>query len=958
MALEFTMVPVNLTGMDTKTDTFVLNPGAASEMKNIWMDRSGKYQKRAGYVELAELVSDGVTVSDWHGDILRWRQTSVEKIDTAGVRQTNVTFLSGKYEMNDIGGDLTVTDEFSYAEGPDYGVFVKCWSGISVEIQFIDLQSRKCFYNEVISSRTIAGPVIFNTTKIQAVATATGVAVVMWEPASGTAYITLDHWVGFDASGYPTRTIESLTMDNGTVFGRVDICHIDGYVAAAYDSGSSVYLAIANLAAGTASNSQVTTDAPTRLTIAKKDATTGVVLWCFGTTDREFEYREFAVSSGPTGSATALNTKAGYNYDPSRMTLLWDGSKYHFAWDWDADALTATGGAPGPNYVEHYISTTATRQDLDTRAQIASRMFIYNGEVMLYETSAEVSGDDTNISASLRTFGSPTWPKWSDQLLQGRTRPASVDGSMSGIEVFSGVIIGALPWAGNRKTQAKLIERTISGKPTFSYFNNVLLNNVTPHLSAYDGRDMFPAGFPSWPVITALTAAGSGSFSGTYGLSALWERVDNEGNVWRSAPSLVATVVASTNSMFNVTVAPPPFHDATTDQFSLVIYRTTANGTIFYRVGSSIASTTSTTVVDVLPDADLSDNPLLYVDGGALENVMPPAVEAWIVARERVFVISAEDGDLYPSKLRISGEGLGFSDALRISIESDSGLTALGAMDEKVVVFGEESYSVLYGVGPDDFGAGQFELQMLSDALGCIEPRSIMLGDAGLFFQSRKGLWLLGRDLSSNGIGIPVDLYKSATIVGAMSPSDRMFHWWYLSTGTILVWDEYHSRWSRFLTSGALGAVLVDQKPVFLTATGQVFREDTTIFQDDGVDYECQVTLGWISFAGLQGFQKVRRVSILGESQTPAFSAVCKLAYDFVATATETITAANATVKPTGTAYQWEFKPQRQKCESIRLDITWTSTGAGASITGLAFEVGGIPGIARRVKTAKRVKGV
>jgi len=528
---------------------------------------------------------------------------------------------------------------------------------------------------------------------------------------------------------------------------------------------------------------------------------------------------------------------------------------------------------------------------------------------------------------------------------------------MPGITVSGTSITALLPYSGNRYEQAKIAVRSAAGKPLFGYWNRALLHNVTPNIMTFDGRRTFPAGFPTWPIITGVSASGTGSFTGTYGYTAVWERIDNLGNVWRSAPSLVSTVVASSDATFNVTVKAPPFFDSTTDSFSLVLYRTTANGTIFYRVTESAVSTTTVTVVEQTPDADIASNPLLYTDGGGLENVMPPAVEAWCIARDRVWIVSAEDQNIYPSKLRISGEGLGFNDALRITINGSGDLRAIAGMDEKVLVFGEESTWVIYGVGPDDLGSGNFENQQISDDLGCIEPRSIMLGDSGLYFQSRKGLWRYGRDLSSQPVGIPVDAYRTETIVGAMSPSDRLAYWWFTASGTILVWDEYHQIWSRFLSDVAKGSALVNQKPVFLTTGGEVFRENTSSYQDDSGNYECSITTGWLNFAGVQGFQKVRLVSILGTSQTADFNLVVTAAYDHVDTTVSTWTASNATVKPAGTAYRWEFKPKRQKCTTMRLTITQTSAAEGASITGLAVEAGLIPGIARRLKGAKRVEG-
>jgi len=132
MTLDFQMVPVQLQGLDAKGHPFVLRPGSLTELKNMWMDETGKLQKRYGFQDLTttDTVSDGVTVSDWHGDILRWRETTVDKIDPTA-HPTDASFVAGKYQCFDVGGELDTTLEFGYAEGPDYGVFAKTYTDYS-----------------------------------------------------------------------------------------------------------------------------------------------------------------------------------------------------------------------------------------------------------------------------------------------------------------------------------------------------------------------------------------------------------------------------------------------------------------------------------------------------------------------------------------------------------------------------------------------------------------------------------------------------------------------------------------------------------------------------------------------------------------------------------------------------------------------------------------------------------
>jgi hypothetical protein len=824
----------------------------------------------------------------------------------------------------------------------------------SVEIQFIDIESKKCF-----SSSS------WGYDSAMALATTTGVVVLFWDTGSGTANMILRHWVGFDLSGDPDL-VDLGTVISSSFIEQVDAVCTGTKVCISYTNNTDMNLAIATISPFAVDSDSVVESSVTvtKTAIGLQDATQGFVAYIqersiAGPAYRtDVRFRFFSVATGPTGSATNLVTYSPASlYSPSRLTVVYSSVtlNWKILFDWDSSSPIT------PNSTEVWEHNTATIQFRDDNVNLASRAFYYQGFLCAYLAAYRPSDDTTNVSLALRAYpdavSQPSWGIWSDYLFQGRTRPGSSNWAMPVVSVSNFDIEACLPYSGNQQTQAVIVNRSQSYKPLFGYWNSVLLNNITPNMMAFDGRRNFPAGFPTWPIITLVTAAGSGAFTGTYGFSAIWERVDNEGNAWRSAPSLVYTVAASSNNTFNITVKSAPFFDSS-DEYQLVIYRTTANGTIFYRVAESIASSSVVTVIDQTSDTDAADNPLIYTDGGAFENVMPPAVESWALARDRLFLISAEDQNVYPTKLRVPGEGVGFSDALRISLAGSGDLQAIGAMDDKVIVFGEESHTVLYGVGPDDFGAGQFEQQLMSGEVGCIDPRSVILGDKGLFFQSRKGLWLLGRDLSSVPVGIPMDLYKTSTFVGAMSPSDRMLHWWFLSSGTVLVFDEFHNRWSRFLTTGVQSSALVDTKPVFLTSTGAVWREDTSIYTDNGVAYECQATLGWLSFANLQGFQKVRRISVMGESQTAAFNCVAKTYYDFVDTLAETVTAANATVKPSGTAYQWEWKPKRQKCEALKLDLTWTASGSGASIVSIGFEVGGIPGLARRIKAAKRVKGV
>lgn len=954
--LQYQTLPVTFTGIDQKTDDFILQPGRMVDVKNMWMDRTGKLQARNGFDTKGGALASALAVSEWYGDPLRWSLRSADIPTAAGSsRQTAISILAGSMQTYDVGGELeTSLPEFSYAEGPDYGVFAKlsvdyttAGNPTVVELQFVDLESRKTFYFE-----RKAG------SRVGVVTTGSGVAVVR---LAGTS-LKVDHYVGLSGGGFPDLALDNVTWLSGVTIGDIDICYMDDYIAAVYTTTDTRF-ATFNISTSAAASAQVSALVADHVSIARDSVAVAIV---FAWYDTSYSC-SFTVCTAPNtiGATTSVVNYGGLSYSPDNITCYSNGVTRHFVLDWDYNAPVAgtyTSAFSGPNHLEYYsvFGTTVAAKQVFFGARIASRPFTYQSNTMIYASSEAPTTDQTNNCMCLLglSFNSANALQ-NDLIFSSRARPTFTNTIMSEVNVASTDIVTALPYSGNARRQGRVIVRSTSIKPVFAFWNGVQLHNVTPHLSYFDGRESRPIGFPGWPIIKSLTKVTSGSLTGTYGYSAIWERVDQFGNVWRSAPAVVASVAPSSENV-TVQIWAPPFFDTNEDDYRLIVYRTVANGSIYYELGTfdPYDGTPYVSFTDSTADSVITSNPLLYTDGGVLENVAPPACTSFGVSKDRVFLISAEDNSVFASKPRVNGEGVNFSDALQVNISSSRTLTSVGVMDEKVLIFGDTTTWVVYGNGPDDLGNGVFETQILSDDLGCIEPRSIMLGDAGVYFQSEKGLWLYSRDLSSAPIGIPVDLYKNETIVGTANPPDKLLHMWFCASGTILVWDEYHQIWTRFVTAALKSGCIVDGKQTALISTGAVYQENTSSYLDASVGYECKVDTGWMSFAGLQGFQKIRKVSVVGESQTADFNLVMTMAYDFIDTTVSTYTISNTTVKPTGTAYQWEVKPNRQKCESLRITMAYTTASLGASIIGVSFEVGQLPGTARRKDLAKRVTGV
>jgi hypothetical protein len=240
--------------------------------------------------------------------------------------------------------------------------------------------------------------------------------------------------------------------------------------------------------------------------------------------------------------------------------------------------------------------------------------------------------------------------------------------------------------------------------------------------------------------------------------------------------------------------------------------------------------------------------------------------------------------------------------------------------------------------------------------IGCTNKRACVLTDEGIIFQSAQGFWLLNRGLQCIFIGADVEDYKDLTIVGCFNLSDRNFTYFYSLTGTTLVYDSYHKIWSIFTNQPARSAAVISGTPTYLnSASTFVLSEGTVAGTENGTNYDIRLTTGWISLAGLQGFQRIRRLAFLGRNYAVNTAAV-NISYDFINTVEDTYTIDSAVVTTTG-KYQYQLRLNRQKCESIKIDLLMGSANQGFDLSGVAIEAGLKPKTARMSPTA-RIAGV
>jgi hypothetical protein len=524
-----------------------------------------------------------------------------------------------------------------------------------------------------------------------------------------------------------------------------------------------------------------------------------------------------------------------------------------------------------------------------------------------------------------------------------------------------------------------------------------VLNVAGGFVKNYDGNEnVVEQGFHLYPESISTNATGVGVIpAGSYSYKAHWEWTDNNGQIVRSQTStpIAVTVGAVTHNVV-LTFKNLPF-TAKQSRFNyvrtppvLAVYRTAVNGTTYFRLNQSVSeyvynTTTSDTVTytDNKLDASIISNSVLYTTGGVFDNVATPSANLLTLLKNRV-IISGLDIDpnvIYFSKEKESGVGVEFSNELSLTIDSLGGdITALAAMDDKILIFKKSLIYFVSGQGADKLGNGSFTIpQLVSSDTGTSNPQSIVLMSDGIMFQSPKGIYLVDRQLNVTYIGNPVKDYESYTITSAANlPDNNRVH---LTTveGFTLVYHTFFKSWTTF-SNLKYKASISNQSVWYGAGDSGVFRATAgQTFDDGNAAIISTLKTSWISISGIEGFQRIYSIVFVGDNQLATDTLKMNLYYDFKAYSRQslTITPANNETTTlygedspygTGTPYggsndqtaQYMARPLQQKCTAIQIelkdDFPSGNRPAGFKFSELMLVVGVKQGYNKNLSTTKR----
>ncbi len=261
------------------------------------------------------------------------------------------------------------------------------------------------------------------------------------------------------------------------------------------------------------------------------------------------------------------------------------------------------------------------------------------------------------------------------------------------------------------------------------------------------------SGFLDTPVIGAITQNTAGALTqlATYTYVACYEWQDTQGRIHRSTPSTPKSVTltgANDETFFNVTSPrslrrAPLFTDGAACK--LVVYRTTPNDSVLFRVGeTSFAGTATFADVaqfnDTVSDATAQTRPVLYTQSQKpTANVAMQPCRFVAAGRDRLIFGGLPDPYLVQlTQLAFPAEPMeGASpNAFAFQARLPEPCTGVACPGDSYIAFTSSAIYEIPGEGPQRNGTGEFftPRAIYSDG-GCIDWRSIVETSFGTLFQ-------------------------------------------------------------------------------------------------------------------------------------------------------------------------------------------------------------------------------
>jgi hypothetical protein len=477
----------------------------------------------------------------------------------------------------------------------------------------------------------------------------------------------------------------------------------------------------------------------------------------------------------------------------------------------------------------------------------------------------------------------------------------------------------------------------------------------------YDGANLVESGFLDTPVIYSnVQGGGSLTLLTAYSYVAMYEWRDAKGRIHRSAPSTPFAVTMTGGNQGNTLSVSSARSLRRVDTVgagtvvNTVIYRTTANDSVMYRVAEGFATAGSgayadaISIADTLSDVSAQSREVLYTQSQKpLYNVSPYPCRFIAAGRDRLIFGGLPDPYLvsfsqlpFPNE-PLEGADIEFEFAYQQRLPEK--VTGVAGFGDTYIAFTASGIYEIPGEGPQRNGTGEFfyPRALYSDG-GCIDWRSIVDTAAGLFFQmAADKIYRLSPGGGVDFVGEPIRdtlaLYpvirgaclctETQRVVFSVVDSDSA-----PTTGGLLIYDIVHDAWSFDNVGVTTAPTEYDGRLAFIQSS--VVNVEAAAVGSGGTALpEVSVRTGSIRLFSALGYGTLCKVGLLmtylGDCTVEGF-----ISYDdgktWTSMGSEIVTAA-ALGLASGDPHTTIWTPARREVDrfALRFDVTNVSSNTG-----------------------------
>lgn len=790
--------------------------------------------------------------------------------------------------------------------------------------------------------------------------------VAFYDSASSTGYAAAID-VGLNVLQTPVEIIASGTVLNITCAAQNGVCSIYYEVSNAYGYDSTIKTNFINLVALTGATASSAITVIRGLGLASKAFIIDGIIYFLSASSSQFQSTYFVINGNSTQGSPLITAKLAYENGGGYLPL----------------------GLPGVTVNGFVIQTSYLYKDLiepintlnNTQQTTSGGVYAQTGINLVTFDFALENITSVEIANGLQIGGGFGWlydgylPVEQNFFLWPENIEVST--STSAVTPTGTVTTGSNVITAVSSMVGVGLGASVSGTgiPAAQFVTGITSNTITFGPSVSSGSH----------TAETITVTGNITAQSPYFYQAVYRWVDNSGNIYFSAGSIpvsqVTTTANSTNTINIPTlrqtykIANPPTID---------LFRWSPLQEEYFQVTSVTAPVVNSTTIDSViiydsqSDAQISGNSLIYLTGGVVEDINPPASNVLTLFDTRVWAVNAEDPNQeYFTKQVIEATPAEWSDLLTEYIAPNAGtvsstgpITAHAPMDDKLIIFKQNSMYYINGQGPDNTGANNAYNGpiFITSTVGCTNQASIVLIDTGLMFQSNKGIWLLPRGISAPVyIGAPVEAFNSSLVQSAVSVPTTNQVRFTLNTGETLMYDYFYNQWGTFAGVPAVSSCIYQNLHSFVNEFGQVYQETENKYLDGSNPVLMSFKTGWINLAALSGFERLYYFYLLGRFLSPCKIQV-QIAYDYNETPSQSsiilpTNFSSSVASPFGDqpspfgspidVLQWEIHAKRQKCQAFQITLNEIYDPSYGVVAGAGFTLSGIT-MYTMVKSSKR----